>query len=196
MKRATTLLLLVFVAASVVYLMVGGRGGAEGVPSEAVSPGPSPAQSTDMPAVDAGAEPAANDAAEGLPVATVSAPAEAAEAETDGPQLVVYYFHRTQRCHTCLTMEAYAKDILTQTFPKQFESGEIEWRLVDIETPANEHFVHDFELTSNALVMVKPDGDQRAEWKSLDRIWELVGNEQEFKTYVREHALAYLGDEP
>jgi hypothetical protein len=168
MKTAITAILLLFVAASVVYLIVG----------------------------QPQAEPTGRDSQTASPVASTTAATVAVKAPAEEPvrKLVVYYFHRTQRCHTCLTMEAYAKDVLTQTFPKQFESGEIEWRLADIETPANEHFVNDFELTSNALVMIKLDGGEQTDWKSLDRIWELVGNEGEFKTYVRDEAQNYLDD--
>ncbi len=52
-------------------------------------------------------------------------------------KLIAYYFHRTQRCRTCLTMEAYAKDALREGLSDAFESGEVEWRANLLDPPEN-----------------------------------------------------------
>ncbi len=109
-------------------------------------------------------------------------------------KLVAYYFHRTQRCRTCLAMEAYAEDALRQGFADAFASGELEWHAVNVEESKHEHFVEEYELTASALVMVLLENGKRKEWKDLGRVWELVGDEQEFKGYVRDEATAYVGN--
>ena len=124
------------------------------------------------------------------------APEESANApgEAAGPQhkLIAYYFHRTQRCGTCLNMEAYAEEALREGLADAFESGEVEWRAVNVEEPENEHFVGEYELTSSALVMVLLENGEQKQSKNLERVWELVGDEQGFKDYVRNEALAYM----
>ena len=89
-------------------------------------------------------------------------------------------------------MEAYAEAGLRDGFPDAFESGELEWRAVNVEEPENEHFVEEYGLTASALVMVLLENDEQKQWKDLGRVWELVGDEWEFKEYVRDEAMAYL----
>ncbi len=101
-----------------------------------------------------------------------------------GHKLIAYYFHRTQRCRTCLTIEAYAKEVLTDGFPEALETGELEWRLVNLEEPANEHFVEDYELAASALVLVDTQNGAQTGWRNLECVWELVSDELKFKAYV------------
>ena len=122
-----------------------------------------------------------------------SAPAAVAEeTAATGTRLVAYYFHRTQRCRTCLAIEEYAEEALRNAFPEAFESRQLEWHAVNIEEPSNEHFVQDYELTSSSLVMVYFDRGEQKEWKNLDRVWDLVGDKMEYQAYVEGEALAYL----
>jgi len=112
-----------------------------------------------------------------------------------GHKLIAYYFHRTQRCRKCLTIEAYAEEALKEAFPHALETGELEWRAVNVEEPAHEHFVEDYQITSGALVLVDTQNGEQKEWRNLDRVWELVGEELEFKTYVEAEALAFLEED-
>jgi hypothetical protein len=109
-----------------------------------------------------------------------------------GHKLIAYYFHRTQRCRKCLTIEAYAEEALKQAFPHALETGELEWLAVNVEEPANEHFVEDYQLTSSELVLVDTENGEQKEWRNLTRVWELVGDELEFKAYVEAEAMAFL----
>ncbi len=186
-KNVVSVVLLVFVAVSVVYLIAG----------ESLSR--SEQSQASLPATVA--EPTPTRTAAGQAARTTVEPVESTDdlvqvdEKLTEPQhkLVAYYFHRTQRCHTCLTMEAYAEDALKERFPDAFESGEIEWQAVNVEEPQNEHFVEEYGLTASALVMVLLENGEQKQWKDLGRIWELVGNESGFKEYVRDEALAYLG---
>ena len=107
-------------------------------------------------------------------------------------KLIAYYFHRTQRCRTCLTIEAYAEEALKDAFPEALATGELEWHAINVEEPANEHFVEDYQLSFSALVLVDMQKGEQREWRNLERVWELVGDELEFKAYVEAEALAFL----
>ena len=114
-----------------------------------------------------------------------------ADAQT-GHKLIAYYFHRTQRCETCLAIEAYAEEALKDAFPEELGTGELEWRTVNVEEPANEHFVEDYQIVSSELILVDTHDGERKEWRNLERVWDLVGDELEFKAYVEGEALAFL----
>ena len=109
-----------------------------------------------------------------------------------GHKLIAYYFHRTQRCRKCRTIEAYTEEALQDAFPQALQTGEIEWHALNVEEPANEHFVEDYQLTFGALVLVDTQDGEQIEWRNLERVWELVGDELEFKAYVEAEALAFL----
>ncbi len=112
-----------------------------------------------------------------------------------GHKLIAYYFHRTQRCKTCLTIEAYAEDVLKDAFPEALKSGELEFRTVDLDEPANEHFVADYELAASSLVLVSFRAGKQKEWRNLQRVWELVGDELKFKAYVESETMPFLEDD-
>ena len=170
-KNIVSIVLLLFVAASVVYLVA--------------------SESSSQTNSDEGG--AKNVAAQPAPAKPEVGPPEAAE-ETQEPKhkLIAYYFHRTQRCRTCLAMEAYAEAGLRDGLSDAFESGELEWRAVNVEEPENEHFVEEYGLTASALVMVLLENGEQKQSKNLERVWELVRDEWGFKDYVRSEALAYL----
>jgi len=122
-------------------------------------------------------------------------PTSAEPDQQTGHKLIAYYFHRTQRCRTCLTIEAYAEEVLRDAFPEALATGELEWHAINVEEPANEHFVEDFQITSSALVLVNTQNGEQEEWRTLERVWELVGDELRFKTYVEAEGLAFLEQE-
>lgn len=217
-KKIIAVVLLAFVGVSVAYLIVTESRSAPAADpasrqSRTAAPTVAPAtpQTASKPeaASAAGQAPAAaetapesevTDAAEQAAppsVAVVQSPAEAAQppAEADrlpAHKLIAYYFHRTQRCHKCLTMEAYAEAALKEAFPQALASGELEWYALNVEEPANERFVEDYQLTSSALVLVDTWDGQQTEWRDLARVWELVGDELKFKAYVEGEALTLL----
>lgn len=101
-----------------------------------------------------------------------------------GEHVVAYYFHRTQRCPTCLRIEELTHEIVHQRFVPETSSGKLELRIVNIETSGNEHFETDFDLVSQSIVLVNFKDGKQTTWKNLDKIWELIGDELSFTTYV------------
>ena len=120
------------------------------------------------------------------------APTSAERNKQVGGKLIAYYFHRTQRCRTCLAIEADAEEALRDAFPEELAAGRLEWRAVNVEEPANERFVTDYQLTGSSLVLVYTEGGVQQEWRTLDRVWDLVGDELEFKAYVEAEASVFL----
>jgi hypothetical protein len=105
-----------------------------------------------------------------------------------GDRLVAYYFHGNVRCQTCRTIEAYAEEAVKNGYPEQLASGKVEWHAVNIEQPGNEHFVRDYSLVTRSVVLVRMKDGAEAEWKRLDKVWNLVHNKQAFVDYIYENA--------
>lgn len=170
MKGVVTIILGLFVAASVAYLIV----------SETRSK-----TATADPAVKAANQPTPLTGESPL---TTDVPA----GEKQAPVLEAYYFHGTSRCTTCLKMEQYAREAIEEKYPSELENGRVRWQAVNYDEPANEHFVKDYGLVASNLVIVSNQSAARSAWRRLDRIWDLVGDEHAFKNYVTDEVKSML----
>jgi hypothetical protein len=105
------------------------------------------------------------------------------------PGILVYYFHATTRCATCRTIEAYAKETVKSRFAPDLEARSLEWRTVNVEEPANQHFIRDFQLYTRSVVVVDAKNPKR--YKVLDRVWQLVRDKAAFQSYVEQEIRAF-----
>ncbi len=105
------------------------------------------------------------------------------------PGVLVYYFHATTRCATCRTIEAYAKDTVTSRFAADIEARRLAWQAVNVDEPANRHFIRDFQLYTRSVVVVDAKNPKR--YKVLDRVWQLVRDKAAFQAYVEQEIRAF-----
>lgn len=99
-----------------------------------------------------------------------------AHAETN-----VSYFHNSVRCATCHKMEKWSSEAVKE-LPVVFES-------VNTDEAENKHFLTDYGLYSKSVVV---RDTASGKWKNLDKIWNHVGNEQEFKLYIQSEVQNFL----
>lgn len=112
---------------------------------------------------------------------------------TAAHKVIAYYFHNTQRCPTCLKIERFAADTLKAQFADDLQRGELEWHVLNMEETPNEHFVSDYALVTSSLVIVDVRGGQQRAWTNMERVWELVhDDEAAFADYVAEKIREYL----
>ena len=123
--------------------------------------------------------------------ASAVAPQEAKAPATvaASPGILVYYFHATTRCATCKTIEAYAHETVASRFAADLEARRLAWRAVNVDEPANQHFVRDFQLYTRSVVVVDATDPKR--YKVLDRVWQLVGDKVAFQSYVEQEIRAF-----
>jgi len=169
-KTIVTAALLLFVAASVIYLVVketGGKPAQNATHPETTSPQTGQEQGTPPPAFS--------------------------ENTTVVAKVVVYYFHGNVRCMTCRTIESYAKEAVESGFADALKDGRLEWRVVNVEDSGNGHFVQDFQLMTRSVVLERIADGKRREWKNLQRVWQLVrGGKEDFLKYIQNETRAYL----
>ena len=85
---------------------------------------------------------------------------------------VVYYFYGNHRCATCNKMEA-----LTV---KALKDKNVTYKAVNIDEPANEHYVKDFQLDARVVVIQK-----RGAFTKMEKVWDLVGDEEAYIAYIQ-----------
>jgi hypothetical protein len=196
LKQVATALLLFFVGVSVVFLVV-----KETRPNRAnTSPvGPSaPTQevASNMPPAERSASTAVvqgNAKASGAVAAVATAQAKN-QIATHRRTVVAYYFHGNFRCPTCRKIEALSREAVESGFPEDLKAGRLEWHVINVEEPGNEHFIQDYQLFSKALVLVGKEGSKQTQWKNLQEVWTLVGKKEAFIKYVQSEIRAYLGE--
>ncbi len=101
-------------------------------------------------------------------------------------RLIVYYFHGNMRCPTCNTLEAYSKEAVETLFADELNSGQVEFQVVNYDETWNEHFLTDYDLSFQSLVLVEMKDGKETAHKNLEKIWDLVGDKQAYFEYVRE----------
>ena len=111
-----------------------------------------------------------------------------------GPdRVVVFYFHGDKRCVTCMKLERYTRETVRDRFAGEVASGAVEFRAINVDEPANGHFVTEYELTTKSVVLVEIEDGERGRWLNLDRIWDLVGDETAFRRYIEEETARFIG---
>lgn len=127
------------------------------------------------------------------PAQNAQAPAQNAQAPSTGSsKIIAYYFHVTVRCTTCRTIEAYSRETITNRFKNEIDRGRLEWQVVNVQLPENRHFVKDYELFTKSVVLVHIANGKQQSYKTLNEVWELVGDKAQFQAYVDREVRGYL----
>ncbi len=120
--------------------------------------------------------------------ATNDAPASAEPSST----VVVTYFHTTARCLSCLKIEELTNATMTMRFAGPIAEKRIVWQTMNLDEPANAHFVKDYGLYTKSVVLSEVRGDREVRWKNLEKVWDLLGDADAFQAYVEREVQAFL----
>jgi hypothetical protein len=129
-----------------------------------------------------------------LGAADGSSPSAWAAQDGDGPEryVQVYYFHGKIRCYSCNRIEQLTVETVRRFFQKELESGRLKISVVNVSDPENSHFVKDYQLYSQSVILSDREGDREVKWKNLIRVWELLKDDDKFREYVRAELEAFL----
>jgi hypothetical protein len=108
-------------------------------------------------------------------------------------QLVVYYFMTSARCFSCHYIEEKTRAAINETFAEQLKSGRLVIKTINIEVSPNEHFVNDYKLYTKSVILSDTKSGKEVNWKNLDKVWQLIGNDQGFKEYIVKEVKTVLG---
>ena len=134
----------------------------------------------------------------GSPVSNAPIGKTETERRSEAPVLesrvVTYYFHGNTRCVTCRNIESYTKEAIESAFPQALKNGQLEFKVVNVEEPQNEHFVQDYQLSTRSVVLARFKEGKQNEWKNLQLVWDLVRDHDAFVIYVQEETKSFLGE--
>jgi len=109
-------------------------------------------------------------------------------------RVIAYYFHGKARCATCQKLEAYAEEALKTGFPRELASRQLFWRVTDTSLPENRHFLMDYQLQYQSVVLVEMKGGKQQRWHNLDQIWQKVGDKEDYIAYVQDEVDQFLAE--
>jgi len=119
-----------------------------------------------------------------------------ADGVVKGTKIVAYYFHGTKRCPTCTKIEKYSRAAIDSFFAQPLKDGKLEFVTMNYDEPQNEHVWSDYKLAAQSLVLVHYKDGVQQKWENLSQIWELVGDEDQFYTYVKDGVDRFLKELP
>ncbi len=107
-------------------------------------------------------------------------------------RLKVYYFRGTARCWSCITIEKYTDEAIRSFFADAMKNGTLEWSVVNTDEPANEHYLNDYQIYTKSVIVTEIRDGIEVRWKNLDKVWNLLDSEQDFKSYIRDEIGKWL----
>lgn len=124
-------------------------------------------------------------------------PSASADAEAAADGLIVYYFHSSERCATCLAIEGGTRETLDSDFAPQLDSETIVHKKLNFEKPSGKKLADRFKVADPVIVLVKMKDNEIADWKRLDKVRALAEDRKAFRTYLGEELRKMLpAEEP
>lgn len=74
------------------------------------------------------------------------------------PKVIVYYFHYTQRCSTCMALETETQKALGEMYPNEMMIGSIRFASLDYADEINEEVVQKYAIEGQTLLLVSRSG--------------------------------------
>jgi hypothetical protein len=68
-------------------------------------------------------------------------------------KLLVYYFHLTERCNTCRSIEATTKKVLEENFKTELENGTILFEVFNVDLPENKSIAKKYDAYGATLAL-------------------------------------------
>ena len=119
-------------------------------------------------------------------------PAESVPAQS-GHQVVMTYFRNSIRCTSCKKIEALTTETTQKELAKDIASGKLLFRVIDVDEPANHHYIEEYKLTTKAVILsYRLDGKEQR-WEDMEKIWDLLDQPDAFRAYLAAPVLQYLG---
>jgi len=122
------------------------------------------------------------------PVISEQSPEKIASSQT-----VIYYFMTTYRCRSCNYIENTTRASIEQYFAEQIKNGSVVFKMLNIDEEQNKHFVNEYGLYTKSVVLSSVKDGKQLKWKNLDQVWNLIGQDESFKTYISSEIKSFIG---
>ena len=106
--------------------------------------------------------------------------------------VTVINFHGDKRCRTCISIGNLASKTIDENFADEEKAGKVHWEKINYDEPGNVHFVKDYSLVSSTVVVTLWKQGKEVKWNRLDAVWDLVGDETAFRSYIMQNVRELL----
>lgn len=110
-------------------------------------------------------------------------------------RVVVYYFHPTLRCTSCLLAESLAHQVVQEQWKDAVDQGVLHWRLVNIDLPENQSLTRLFAVDSSTVVVASVRDGKPVRWEKTIQVWEHVQQPDTFRDRIHGQIMKLLSDE-
>lgn len=126
-----------------------------------------------------------------------SQPGSAGQEQSPGRDNIinVYYFHGKARCYSCTLIEKLTRQGVEEGFPQELADGRVRFAALNVEQDENKHFIKDYKLYTKSVIVSDVIEGKEGRWKNLQKVWELLRDEEAFKDYVQDEVRQYLKGE-
>lgn len=122
---------------------------------------------------------------------TAPEPASEPPKKADDANYVVYYMTSSVRCASCYKIENWTKEAVNKYFANDVKSGKMKFEMINIEEPEHEHYIEHYELFTKSVIVSKKVDGKEVSWKNLARVWNLLNDQNEFMTYIRDEIMGF-----
>ena len=107
---------------------------------------------------------------------------------------IVYYFHSAARCAACQRVEDLSRATVETDFAQLRRDDRLRFAAINYEAPGDAHFIKDFDLPGNSLLVAEYRGGRAVRYKLLPEVWALNENRERFAAYVQAEVTAFLAE--
>jgi hypothetical protein len=97
----------------------------------------------------------------------------------------VVYFHRTQRCNTCLYAETATRYTLETYFADEMASGKVTFQTINVEDEANADIIAKYNNASYLTLCINTVRGGTDHIEKVTDIWYVIGDDEEFVEIVK-----------
>ena len=117
-----------------------------------------------------------------------------AQPDVSKVKVIVYYFHGNFRCYSCRFIEKNTELTLKKYFDDALKSGQLVFKAVNVDKKENKHFIKDYQLYTKSVVLSLVRDGKEMKFKNLEKVWQLLRNEDKFYKYIREETQGFLDE--
>jgi hypothetical protein len=110
-------------------------------------------------------------------------------------RVVAMYFHRTERCPNCRKAGDYTKKAIEEGMARRAASKEVMLFFIDFQDKKNAKLTKGYKISGPSLVIADVHDNKVTSWKTLPKLFALVGDEAKLAKYVQANIRAYLEKE-
>jgi len=112
---------------------------------------------------------------------------------TPNTKLLIYYFHVTHRCNTCIKIESVTKKILETYYADELKKGVIIFQAFNCELPENKALVDKYQAYGATLALTPIVNGKEAGIEDLTSFaFSKINNEEVFTKELQEKINSYL----